>query len=82
MVREVLDLLRAGEGGLLLDGTVGLGGHAAGWLEASEGGRVLGMDRDGTMAARAGETLARFGPRFRVVKGTFAEARRILRENE
>jgi 16S rRNA (cytosine1402-N4)-methyltransferase len=82
MVREVLDLLRAGEGGLLLDGTVGLGGHAAAWLRASEGGRVLGIERDGEMAARAGTNLAPFAPRFRVLKGTFAEAKRILRESE
>ena len=47
MVAEVLDLLRAGEGGLLLDGTVGQGGHASAWLAAAEGGRVFGLDRDG-----------------------------------
>ncbi|MCK6481637.1 MAG: 16S rRNA (cytosine(1402)-N(4))-methyltransferase RsmH [Planctomycetes bacterium] len=82
MVREVLDLLRAAEGGLLLDGTVGLGGHAAAWLAAAEGARVLGLDRDGEMAERAAANLAPFAPRFRVVQGTFAEARRILRECE
>jgi 16S rRNA (cytosine1402-N4)-methyltransferase len=82
MVAEVLDLLRAAEGGLLLDGTVGLGGHAAAWLEAAEGARVLGLDRDGEMAERAAERLAPFAPRFRVVKGTFAEAKRILRDHE
>ncbi len=80
MVGEVLDLLAAKDGGLLLDGTTGLGGHAAAWLRASEGGRVVGIDRDGEMAARAREALAAFGPRFRVVQGTFREARRILAE--
>ena len=73
MAREVLDLLRAGEGGLLLDGTAGLGGHAAAWIEASAEGRVLGIERDGEMAARARERLAPAGPRFRVVQGTFAQ---------
>lgn len=82
MAAEVLELLRAGEGGLLLDGTVGLGGHAAAWLGATGEARVLGLDRDGTMAARAAERLAPFAPRFRVVRGTFAGARRILREHE
>jgi len=82
MAREVLDLLRADEGGLLLDGTAGLGGHAEAWLGKAPGGRVLGIDRDGAMAARARERLAPFGDRFRVVRGTFAEARRILREHE
>ncbi len=82
MAAEALDLLRAGEGGLLLDGTVGLGGHAAAWLAASGEARVLGLDRDGTMAAAAAERLGPFAPRFRIVRGTFAEARRILREHE
>jgi 16S rRNA (cytosine1402-N4)-methyltransferase len=82
MVAEVLDLLRAGEGGLLVDGTVGLGGHAAAWLRSSEGARVLGLDRDGEIAERARERLAPFAPRFRVVRGTFAASRRILREHE
>ncbi len=82
MVREVLELLRAGEGGLLVDGTVGQGGHAAAWLGASQGGRVLGLDRDGEMLAKAGERLAPAGARVRLVQGTFAEARRILREAE
>lgn len=82
MVREVLRLLQGEEGGLLLDGTVGLGGHAAAWLEASKGGRVLGLDRDGEMAERAAARLGPHAPRFRVVRGTFAEARRILREHE
>jgi 16S rRNA (cytosine1402-N4)-methyltransferase len=82
MAGEILALLRGEEGGLLLDGTVGLGGHAAAWLGASQGGRVLGIDRDGEMAARAEERLRPWTGRFRVVKGTFAEARRILREEE
>ena len=82
MVPEVLSLLRAEEGGLLLDGTVGLGGHAAAWLDASEGGRVLGLDRDGEMAARAEENLRNRAARFRVVQGTFSEALRVLREHE
>lgn len=82
MVREVLDLLRAAEGGLLVDGTVGQGGHAAAWLEASQGGRVFGLDRDGEMLVKAGERLRAAGDRVRLVQGTFAQARRILREHE
>ncbi len=80
MVAEVLDLLRAAEGGVLLDGTVGLGGHADAWLRASEAGRVIGLDRDEAMLRRAAETLAPRGGRFRLIRGTFAEARRLLRD--
>lgn len=80
MVAEVLDFLGAGKGGLLLDGTVGLGGHAAAWLAASMEGRVLGLDRDGEMLERAAARLSAAGTRVRLLHGTFAGARRLLRE--
>lgn len=47
LYHELLDLVRPAPGGRYLDGTVGLGGHASGVLEAA-GGRaeLLGLDRD------------------------------------
>jgi 16S rRNA (cytosine1402-N4)-methyltransferase len=47
LYKELLDFLRPMPGGRYLDGTVGLGGHASGVLEAA-GGRaeLLGLDRD------------------------------------
>jgi 16S rRNA (cytosine1402-N4)-methyltransferase len=50
-------------GAWIVDGTVGLGGHAAALLQASAGSRLLGLDRDGDSLARASERLAPYGTR-------------------
>ena len=61
---EVAFLLHPRDGGWVVDGTVGMGGHAERLLEA--GGattRLLGLDRDPEALARAARRLARFGDR-------------------
>lgn len=65
-------LLRTDEEGWVIDGTVGLGGHAERLLEdAPPAVRLLGLDADPEALARAGARLARFGPRVRLVRGDF-----------
>lgn len=68
MVRESLECLRAERGGLFVDCTLGLGGHAAAVLEAHPGNRVLGLDRDGEEMALAIGRLSRFEDRLRAVR--------------
>ena len=47
MQKEALDLLRCRPGGIYVDATVGLGGHAQGILERIRpGGLLIGIDRD------------------------------------
>jgi 16S rRNA (cytosine1402-N4)-methyltransferase len=57
MTAEVLHFLRPERGGLFVDCTVGLGGHARALLEAGAT-RIIGLDRDRTALAIARETLA------------------------
>jgi 16S rRNA (cytosine1402-N4)-methyltransferase len=62
MTAEVLQFLRPESGGLFVDCTVGLGGHARALLEAGAA-RLLGLDRDLDALARARETLAAWSDR-------------------
>lgn len=50
-------------GAWLVDGTVGLGGHAAALLEHTEATRLLGLDRDRASLDLAARRLAPFGAR-------------------
>src|SRR5262245_21264465 len=56
MVAEVLEHLVPSRGGLFVDCTVGLGGHARALIDAGAS-RVIGLDRDGQALARARDTL-------------------------
>ena len=64
MTDEVRDLLVRDSTRLVLDCTVGSGGHAAAILEASPDQCVLyGIDLDDQALRLAGKTLSRFGRR-------------------
>jgi 16S rRNA (cytosine1402-N4)-methyltransferase len=74
LLAETLELLAVRPGGLWVDGTVGLGGHAEAVLRASApDGRLVGLDRDGETLARARERLAAFGGRARLEQGDHRE---------
>jgi 16S rRNA (cytosine1402-N4)-methyltransferase len=71
---EVMSALDPQPGGVLLDATVGLGGHAQVWLErTTPGGRVLGFDRDRSALEAAGERLRSYGERFRPIHADYRE---------
>ncbi|HUY62941.1 MAG TPA: 16S rRNA (cytosine(1402)-N(4))-methyltransferase RsmH [Acidimicrobiales bacterium] len=71
MVDEVLAALGPVPPGVVVDATVGAGGHAAALLEAYPHMRVLGLDRDPDALAAARRALARFGDRARVRRVRF-----------
>ncbi len=70
MVSEVLEHLEPARGGLFVDCTVGLGGHAEALLDAGAT-RLIGFDRDPTALAHARQLLARFGERIELVHGDY-----------
>ena len=77
MLEEVRELLAPGRGGLFVDCTVGLGGHARTLLE-SGASRLIGLDRDASALALAAERLAMFGDRVELVHGDFRDLPAIL----
>jgi 16S rRNA (cytosine1402-N4)-methyltransferase len=71
MVEEVTDLLAAVPTGLVVDATVGGGGHSRALLTARPDLRLLGIDRDPVAVAAAEAALEPFGDRVRIVQGGF-----------
>jgi 16S rRNA (cytosine1402-N4)-methyltransferase len=59
--------------GVLIDATLGGGGHSALLLEKHPGLRLIGLDQDATARAAATERLAPFGDRVTIVGTNFAE---------
>ena len=60
-----------GSGALLVDATLGAGGHAARFLAELPGLRVVGLDRDPDALWVAGARLAPFGDRVTIVKARY-----------
>jgi 16S rRNA (cytosine1402-N4)-methyltransferase len=79
-VDEVAFLLRPRREGWVIDGTVGMGGHAAALL-AGTGARVrlLGLDLDPEALRQAGERLASFGDRVRLERASFRDLSALAR---
>jgi 16S rRNA (cytosine1402-N4)-methyltransferase len=82
LLRETIELLAAGRGGLFVDCTVGLGGHSEAILETSREAQVLGIDRDVEALELARMRLARFGSRFRSAHADFRDITRVLANAE
>ena len=71
---EVIDLLQPRNGGLYVDGTLGLGGHTQAILERSApAGRVIGFEWDAEALARAQERLVPYRERLRIVHASYAD---------
>lgn len=70
MLERTLELLAPAlerEGAVFVDATLGMGGHSRAVLERFPLATVIGLDRDTEALAIAGERLARFGERVRLV---------------
>jgi 16S rRNA (cytosine1402-N4)-methyltransferase len=70
MVPEVLEHLAPSRGGLFVDCTVGLGGHARAMLDAGAS-RLIGLDRDPAALVHAREALRDYGDRVELVHSDY-----------
>ena len=68
--------------GLLVDATLGLGGHSQALLEASPSFQLLGVDRDPEAVAEARRRLEPYGHRVTLVNGRFDSLPEILSEQD
>ncbi len=75
---DVVRLLALRPGGVLVDGTVGLGGHAEAILDAQPGVRIVGIDRDEAALGHARARLARFGDRVLLLHGDYGSLDELL----
>jgi 16S rRNA (cytosine1402-N4)-methyltransferase len=73
LLEEVLNFLRPELGGLFVDATIGLGGHAQALLRVGKEVELLGIDRDAEASICANERLADFQGRYHLVHANFAE---------
>src|SRR5438874_1366851 len=82
LLQEVVEYLRPNrENGVLVDATVGLGGHAEALLEAHPDVRLMAIDRDPAALERAGERLARFAARVTFVRARHEQLIEILKQH-
>lgn len=76
LLTEAVSLLQAEAGRVIVDGTLGGGGHSEALLE--RGATVIGLDRDPWALAAASQRLARFGARFEARQATFGTIAQVL----
>ena len=79
MVAEVLEHLAPARGGVFVDATVGLGGHARAVLEAGAS-RVIACDRDPVAIDLARQALAGFPDRIELVHRDYRHLPEVLDE--
>lgn len=80
LLEEAVELLCPSEGKLIIDGTLGGGGHSE--LLLKKGARVLGVDRDQEARDFAAQKLAPFGERFQPIAGNFANLTSLLPKHD
>ncbi len=73
----VIELLQPSRGGVFVDCTVGLGGHARAIL-AGGAAQLIGLDRDTTALALAAQSLAPWGDRVELVHADYRELPAVL----
>lgn len=83
LLERCLDLLAPAfesvENPVMIDATLGMGGHTEGALARFPQLRVVGIDRDPQAIALASQRLAPFGARFRAFQGTYDQIDEVAR---
>jgi 16S rRNA (cytosine1402-N4)-methyltransferase len=84
MLARTLELLSAaltGDSAVLVDCTLGLGGHSEAFLKAFENLTIIGIDRDRSALDLAKKRLAPFGARVKFFHGTYDQISEAIEAN-
>ncbi|MEP7038578.1 MAG: 16S rRNA (cytosine(1402)-N(4))-methyltransferase, partial [Acidobacteriota bacterium] len=75
---ETVELLKPLTDGIVVDATLGLGGHSAAILANFDKTAVVGIDRDAEAIDFAKERLEKFGERITIFQANFADIKKVL----
>jgi 16S rRNA (cytosine1402-N4)-methyltransferase len=79
LLEKSLSLLELRSNSLIVDATIGGGGHSAAILErTAPDGRLIGLDRDPQALEAAERRLAAYGARVQLVQASFRHLREVL----
>ena len=73
LLEEVLKWLRPREGALIVDCTLGMGGHTEALLSRNASTKVIGLDRDAESLELARRRLTKYGGRFLGIHSAFED---------
>ena len=79
MLAEVLDALALKDGAVYVDATFGNGGYTEAMLKAAKC-KVIAIDRDPSVKAKADELKKKYGERFEFVAGKFGDLSSLVKE--
>jgi 16S rRNA (cytosine1402-N4)-methyltransferase len=79
---ETIDLLNLKKDSVIIDATLGLGGHSEAILLANETVKVVGIDQDTEAIAFAEKRLEKFGERIKIVHANFSEIKSVLKDEK
>ncbi|GAH56017.1 unnamed protein product, partial [marine sediment metagenome] len=75
---EVIDYLRPEKEEIIIDATIGLGGHSIAVLERCPDCQIIGIDRDREALKLAKERLGKFKERVKLIEGNFAQLEKLV----
>jgi 16S rRNA (cytosine1402-N4)-methyltransferase len=82
MKEEVIKFLAPKPDSIIIDATLGGGGHAKAILEASKSVKLIGIDRDADALEAAKENLEEFGGRVEFLHANFSNIRSIIEDRK
>ncbi len=80
MVKQVLDCLDIKSSDIVVDCTIGEGGHSSYFIDIVERGAVLGIEQDEEILKRAVRRFQGYHDKFIPVKGNFSNIKGIVKE--